>query len=80
MNLTLTPELQQFVDNQIASGAFRDQSEVLTEAVRVLRAQQERAEKRAALLADLEQGIQSLNQGRGVQTTASEILAETLRG
>jgi antitoxin ParD1/3/4 len=79
MSVTLTPEVQQFVQKQVASGAFRDESEVLTEAVRLLRDQQERVEKRLALLADLEQGIASLNAGRGITTSATEILANMKR-
>jgi putative addiction module CopG family antidote len=76
MSVTLTPEVRQFVDKQVASGAFRDESEVLTEAVRALRDRQERFEKRIALLADLQRGVASLQAGRGIRTTAKEILAE----
>lgn len=36
--LTLAPELEQFVRNEVASGRFKSESEVLTEAVRLLRA------------------------------------------
>lgn len=79
MSVTLTPEVKQFVEKQVASGAFRDESEVLTEAVRLLRDQQERVEKRLALLADLEQGLVSLDAGRGITTTATEILANMNR-
>jgi putative addiction module CopG family antidote len=75
MSVTLTPEVKQFLEKQVASGAYRDESEVLTETVRLLRDQQERFEKRLALLADLEQGIASLNAGRKTTTTATEILA-----
>ena len=79
MSVTLTQEVKQFVEKQVASGAFRDESEVLTEAVRLLRDQQERVEKRLALLADLEQGLVSLDAGRGITTTATEILANMNR-
>ncbi len=80
MNQTFTPEIQRYIESQIASGAYRNQDELLTEAVRVLRTRQERAERRAALIADLEQGIQSLDQGLGIEMTAKQLLAQTIRG
>ena len=80
MTLTLTPEIQRYIEQQIASGAYRDECELLTEAVRALRAREERSERRAALVADLELGIQSLNQGKGKETTAKQILSGTIRG
>ena len=80
MSITLSPELQYFIDSQVAQGAFRDQNELIAEAVRLLRTRQETAEKRAALVADLEQGIRSLDQGLGEPTSAKTILTEVLRG
>ena len=80
MTLTLTPEIQKYIELQIASGAYRDEEELLTEAVRALRAREERSERRAALVADLEQGIQSLEKGLGKETSAKEILSGTIRG
>jgi len=80
MTLTLTPEIQKYIELQIASGAYRDEEELLTEAVRALRAREERSERRAALVADLEQGIQSLEKGLGKETSAKQILSGTIRG
>jgi len=80
MTLTLTPEIQKYIELQIASGAYRDEGELLTEAVRALRAREERSERRAALVADLEQGIQSLEKGLGKETSAKQILSGTIRG
>ena len=76
MSVTLSTDLQQFIASQVASGAFRDQNELLAEAVRALRMRQEKAEKRVALLNDLESGIQSLDRGLGEPTSAKQILAE----
>ena len=50
MSVTFSTDLQQFIASQVASGAFRDQNELLAEAVRALRMRQEKAEKRVALL------------------------------
>lgn len=76
MNLMLSPEIQQYIASQIAQGAYRDENELLTEAVQVLRLRHEKAEKRARLVADLELGIRSLDQGGGKATTAKQILAD----
>jgi putative addiction module CopG family antidote len=80
MPLTLAPEIKQYIDRQIASGAYRDEGELLTEAIRALRQREERGERRAALIDDLEQGIQSLDKGLGKPTSAKQILAGTIRG
>ncbi len=78
MPLTLAPEIKQYMDLQIASGAYRDEGELVTEAIRALRQREERNERRAALMEDLEQGIQSLDQGLGQATSAKQILAGTI--
>ena len=80
MSITLSPELQYFIDSQVAQGAFRDQNELIAEAVRLLRSRQESAEKRAALLADLEHGESPLDQGLGEPSLAKTILTEVLQG
>ena len=80
MSLTFAPEIKLYIEHQIASGAYRDEGELLTEAIRALRAREERSERRAALVADLEQGIQSLDQGLSKMTSARQILAGTIRG
>jgi putative addiction module CopG family antidote len=78
--LTLAPEIQKYIESQMASGAYRSQEEFIAEAIRALRARDERAERRAALVADLADGIQSLDNGQGRETTAKEILSKTIGG
>jgi antitoxin ParD1/3/4 len=47
MNVSLTPELEQFVDSRVASGRYQSASEVVREALRLLERQE--LERRAAL-------------------------------
>lgn len=54
MNVSLTPELEQWVHARVASGAYTSASEVIREALRGLR---DREEERAAVLADLRREI-----------------------
>ena len=58
MSVTLTPEVPQFVDNQVA----------------------EETEKRNEFIDDLKRGVASLEAGRGIRTSANEILAEMKQG
>jgi antitoxin ParD1/3/4 len=40
MNVSLSPELERFVAEKVASGRYRDQSEVIEEGLRLLAAQE----------------------------------------
>jgi len=73
--VSLAPDVEQYVAGQLASGAFRSREELLTAAVRTFRNREEQAEKRAALVADLEAGLGSLDAGQGATTSAGAILA-----
>jgi putative addiction module CopG family antidote len=79
-NIALSPDVEQYVTSQLASGAFRSREELLTAALRTLRHRDEQAQKRAALVDDLEAGIRSLDAGKGVATSAREILAAVRSG
>ena len=65
MNVSLTPELDQYVAEKVASGRYTSASEVVREALRLL---EERDQSREAQLAafqhQLDQRLESLNQGR----------------
>lgn len=66
MTVTLPPELQAFVEEQVASGAAPDVNAVLAEAVRVLQLKRDEETKRAALKTDIQVGIDQLDAGQGV--------------
>ena len=67
LNVSLTPELSQFVSGRVESGRYLSASEVVREGLRLL-VQQE--ESRSAVLARLNQklqeGLDSLARGEGV--------------
>jgi antitoxin ParD1/3/4 len=64
MNVSLTPELQQFVQSRLASGRYQTASEVVREGLRLL---EEREEARATALneirAKIRRGIEQADQG-----------------
>jgi len=54
MNVSLTPELEKFVDGKVASGRYNSASEVVREALRLL---EEHDEARAQRLVEFNQEI-----------------------
>ena len=53
MNVSLTPELEKFVDGKVESGLYNNASEVVREALRVLK---ENDEVRARMRESIERG------------------------
>ena len=67
MNVSLTPELERFVQEQVENGLYPSASEVLREGLRLLREQEELARlHREELKQQIMVGIQQLNEGQGV--------------
>ena len=64
MNVTIPPELQQFVNSKVASGACESESDVIAEALRVYRDIEQRREQ---LRRDIQEGIDS---GEGIPASA----------
>lgn len=56
MSTDLSPENEQFIEQEIATGVFRDRDEVLNAGVEFLR-------QRKSLLARLDEGRRQLDQG-----------------
>jgi len=79
MNISLTPELDQYVHSKVATGRYNSASEVLREALRLM---QERDEVRELQLAEarkkIQKGLDALDSGDYVEGTAEELLAQTL--
>jgi antitoxin ParD1/3/4 len=67
MNVSLTPELEQFVQAKVESGRYNSASEVVREALRLL---ENHEQLRAAQLADFNQELtrrlQALDRGQSV--------------
>ena len=72
MNVSLTPDLDQFVAAKVASGRYTSASEVVREALRLM---EERDETRAAQLAafNRELGARLESLDRGELVTAEDI-------
>jgi antitoxin ParD1/3/4 len=75
MNVSLTPELEEIVNNEIKSGEYKSASEVLREGLRLLRL---RRENIAALRREIQIGIDELERGEYVEYTSVEDLFEDI--
>jgi antitoxin ParD1/3/4 len=73
MNVNLPPDLNDFVAEQLREGGYSNQSEVIRDALRLLR---NRAEARRDLCARLDRGIADADAGRTKPFTR-ELLVET---
>ena len=62
MNVSLTPELEQLVNEKVKSGFYQTASEVVREALRLL---SERDQERERLRADVQAGFDQLARGQG---------------
>lgn len=83
MNVSLTPELDRFVAEQVETGRYRSASEVVRAAIRLLEEQQEEREvKLEALRNAVGEGLEELDRGEGVpgEQVFGEILAGLGRG
>ena len=64
MNVSLTPELERFVQDRVASGRYQTASEVVREGLRLLEErEQERAEALAALKGKLKRAAEQAERG-----------------
>jgi antitoxin ParD1/3/4 len=67
MNISLTPELQQFVQTKVASGRYNSASEVVREALRLLEDhEQARARQLADFNQELDRRLAALDRGETV--------------
>lgn len=80
MNVSLTPELEQFVQERVGAGLYSTASEVVREALRLLRDREE--ERRARLLQlrqDVAAGLAQLDSGQSAVLDVEAIKAEGRR-
>ena len=60
MNVSLTPDLEKYVQRKVNTGRYRSSSEVVREALRLLEERdQERAHQLTALKSEIQKGIDS---------------------
>lgn len=62
MNVSLTPELERLVNEKVESGLYQTASEVVREALRLMK---ERDHAREQLRADVQVGFDALARGEG---------------
>lgn len=70
MNISLTPELEQLVDDRVKSGMYQTASEVIREGLRLLRERDQRVE---ALRRDVRAGFEAVERGEFTEYDASNI-------
>lgn len=74
MNISLTPEMDQWIAEQVKSGAYKSSSEVIRDGLRALQRQEE---QRRAMVEDLRQellvGMKQLDAGKSKPFDASLI-------
>ena len=65
MNVSLTPALEKFVQNKVATGLYNSVSEVIREALRLLVSKETVSQERLDMLnRDIEEGLADLEIGR----------------
>jgi antitoxin ParD1/3/4 len=67
MNISLTPELEQMVDDKVRSGRYASASEVIREGLRLLEEQEQLKQQRLAdVRRKIDRGIEQLDRGEGI--------------
>ncbi len=70
MNISLTPELEQLVDDKVNTGMYQTASEVIREGLRLLRERDQRLE---AIRRDVRAGFEAVERGEFTEYDASNI-------
>ena len=70
MNISLTPELERFVDDKVKTGMYQTASEVIRDGLRLLRERDQRVE---ALRRDVRAGFEAVERGEFTEYDASNI-------
>ncbi len=75
MNVSLAPQLEDMIRRKVAAGAYRDSSEVISEALRQM-AQREDEEKLKRLQQEISIGLAQADRGEFSDKTISDIIVE----
>ncbi len=68
MNVSLTPELEHWVDEKVRSGRYASASEVIREALRLLEEQELAKQRRLSQVREkIDRGLEQLDQGKIVR-------------
>lgn len=72
MNISLTPELEKFVQNKVSSGMYTSASEVIRESLRLLHTHDDlQAQRIHQLNQAIDIGLQQLNSGKKIPAQES---------
>lgn len=81
MNVSLTPELEKWVQNKVQSGLYGSSSEVVRDALRILHQfEEERVRKLSSLKSEIQIGLEQLRAGRSKKMDDSLIESIKKRG
>lgn len=81
MNVSLTPELETLVNNKVKSGIYNSASEVVREALRLLKEQDElKIIRREEVRREVMKGVEEIKNGHGIVYNSAEELAEDIIG
>jgi antitoxin ParD1/3/4 len=79
MNITLTPELENLINEKIKSGKYDSPGEVIREGLRLLKEQDELKRIRLEeLRREVQKGIDEMREGRFTTYNSTEELAEEI--
>jgi antitoxin ParD1/3/4 len=80
MNVSLTPELEKFVQSQVTSGMYFSASEVIRESLRLLHEQETLKNlRREKIQQEIMQGFNQLENGEYTTYSSAQILATTIK-
>ena len=85
MNVSVTPEFEEFVNEKVQSGRYNSASDVISEGLRLLKEKDDLNKARHdSLREDIQKGLDSLREGRftvydSPEDLANEIKAEGLK-
>lgn len=80
MNVSLTPELEKMVGEKVRSGLYNSASEVVREALRLLREQDQLREARLEeLRRDVATGLAQLERGEGRAFASTQALLDEVK-
>jgi antitoxin ParD1/3/4 len=79
MNVSLTAEMVEFVENEVSSGDYVSASEVVRDAIRLMRREKEREEAKLRLLREeVGRGYEQSERGEFSDRSIEEIAASVL--
>lgn len=76
MNVSLTPELEALVNEEVRSGRYKSASEVVREGLRLIQLRKARV---AALKRELAIGISQLDRGEGIEYASVKALFDEIK-